>query len=96
MVVQPKSRLMRQQRVVCQQVEGKQVLLNLADGQYYSLDDVGSRIWSLCDGNRAVADVIATLCEEYDAAPEEIQSDALELLADLLDAQLVVRTDPPD
>jgi hypothetical protein len=78
--------------VIFQQVAGKQVLLNLADGQYYALDEVGSRIWSLCDGTRVVADVVAVLCEDYDAPPATIESDALELLADLLDAQLVVDT----
>jgi hypothetical protein len=39
-----------------------------------------------------VADVVAVLCEDYDAPPATIESDALELLADLLDAQLVVDT----
>jgi hypothetical protein len=70
--------------------EGQEVLLNLADGQYYALDEVGSRIWSLCDGSRAVSDLMAVLCQEYDASPDVIESDARELLSDLLDAQLVV------
>jgi coenzyme PQQ synthesis protein D (PqqD) len=85
-------RLARREQVIFQQVDGKQVLLNLADGQYYALDEVGSRIWSLCDGTRVVADVVAVLCDEFDAAPATIESDARELLADLLDAQLVVDT----
>jgi hypothetical protein len=90
--VLPHQRLAHRAEVIAQQAQGKEVLLNVADGQYYALDDVGSRIWMLCDGTRSVADVIATLCEEYDASPKEIQSDALELLADLLDAKLVVDT----
>jgi hypothetical protein len=84
------SRLAHREQVVFQQVSGKQVLLNLADGQYYALDDVGSRIWSLCDGTRAVKDIVGALCDEYDAEPTTIESDAMELLADLFDAQLVV------
>jgi hypothetical protein len=91
-MIDTQRRLARREQVIFQQVAGKQVLLNLADGQYYALDEVGSRIWSLCDGTRVVADVVAVLCEDYDAPPATIKSDALELLADLLDAQLVVDT----
>jgi hypothetical protein len=91
-MIDTQRRLARREQVIFQQVAGKQVLLNLADGQYYALDEVGSRIWSLCDGTRVVADVVAVLCEDYDAPPATIESDALELLADLLDAQLVVDT----
>jgi hypothetical protein len=89
-VIDAQRRLARYQQVIFQQVDGKQVLLNLADGQYYALDEVGSRIWALCDGTRAVSEIALLLSEEYDAPPETIESDALELLEDLLNAKLVV------
>jgi hypothetical protein len=83
-------RIARREQVVFQQVQGKQVLLNLADGQYYALDEVGSRIWALCDGSRSIAEVISVIAEEFDAPLETIRVDTLELLDDLLDAELVV------
>lgn len=89
-MIDAQRRLARYQQVIFQQVDGKQVLLNLADGQYYALDEVGSRIWALCDGTRAVSEIALLLSEEYDAPPETIESDALELLEDLLNAKLVV------
>jgi len=83
------SRLRRKDKVLAHQVEGKEVLLRLDSGEYYALDEVGSCIWALCDGTRSVGEVVAKLDEEYDAPPDTIRSDALELLQDLLDEKLV-------
>jgi hypothetical protein len=83
------SRLRRKEKVLAHQVEGKEILLRLDSGEYYALDDVGRRIWELCDGARSVSEVIATVSEEYDAPQDIIQADALELLQDLLDEKLV-------
>jgi hypothetical protein len=90
-VIDAHSRVARRDRVICQEADGKQVLLNLADGQYYALDDVGSRIWALCDGDQAVSEIAHLLSLEYDAPAEVIEMDAVELLEDLLEAELVVQ-----
>jgi hypothetical protein len=68
---------------------GGTVLLNLDDGQYYALDDVGGRIWELSDGTRTVGQIAEALCAEYDAPLAEIQTDVLELLQDLVGEGLV-------
>jgi coenzyme PQQ biosynthesis protein PqqD len=69
--------------VIVQRAGDAQVLLHTGTGQYYTLDDVGGRIWALCDGQRTVADIVSRLCDEYDAPREQIEADALELLTDL-------------
>ena len=83
------SRPHRREGVLAQQVSGTLVLLSLDDGQYYSLDEVGIRAWELCDGSRSVAEIISILCQEYDAPAATIESDVLELLADLVNEKLV-------
>jgi hypothetical protein len=65
------------------------VLLNPDSGQYYTLDEVGARVWELCDGNRRVDEVVTALHAEYDAPLNSIQTDVLELLDDLAREQLV-------
>ena len=66
------------------------VLLDSRTGRYYKLDDVGARIWSLCDGERNAADIAAQLSDEYDAPPDVIAADALELLRDLVSERLLL------
>lgn len=83
------DRPQRDQRVVWRRGDEGVVILNPTDGQYFSLDEVGGRIWELCEGDRSVADIAVVLAEEYEAEAAEVESDALELLAELKEAGLV-------
>ncbi len=84
------ERLRRQDGVLAQEAQGQTVLLRLADGGYYALDEVGARIWELCDGQRAVEEVLTTLCAEFDAPEATVRADVLEFIGDLRREQLLV------
>jgi pyrroloquinoline quinone biosynthesis protein D len=83
------SRPRRRDRVLVQRAAGKQVLLNLDDGQYFALDEVSGRIWELCDGEHTVADVVAALCRDYDAPEETVAADVAAFLGELIDEKLL-------
>lgn len=83
------STIVRSADVLAQEVGGEAVLLDMASEQYFGLDPVGTRIWELLGEARALADVHARLCEEYDAPAERIEADLLALIQSLLDAGLV-------
>ena len=78
--------------VVWRNGEDGVVVLNPTDGQYFSLDDVGGRIWELCDGSHSVTEIAELLSGEYDAPAAAIQGDALEPLGEL-DREGLVRAD---
>jgi hypothetical protein len=80
----------RQDRVMMQEVEGDSVLLDIDSGEYFSLNEVGGRVWELCDGSRSVADIAGVICGEYDVPPQTAVGDACELLESLAGAGLVV------
>ncbi len=84
------QRLQRQDGVLAQQSQGQTVLLRLNDGGYYALDEVGARIWELCDGQRDVGEVVAALCVEFEAPEATIRADALEFIDDLRRERLLV------
>ena len=67
------------------------ILLHLDSGEYYALDEVGARVWGLCDGTRPIYQIVNTICDEYDAPADVIQNDVCELLADLSRAKLVIK-----
>jgi hypothetical protein len=82
----------RSPHVLARQVkpdEGTMVLLHPRSGEYYSLDEVGARIWGLCDGTNTIAHMISILSQEYDAPAEVLGTDVCELLTDLAHEQLV-------
>ena len=53
--------------VVHQSVSDTLVLCSMLGGEYLALDDVGGRVWELCDGSRTVADLVSILGAEFDA-----------------------------
>ena len=75
--------------VLCQEIGGEAVLLDLASEQYFGLDAVGTRIWMLIDGEAPLARIHEVLSAEYDAPPEQIGQDLLALVQSMLDAGLV-------
>ena len=72
-----------------QEVGGEAVLLDLASEQYFGLDPVGTRIWTLLADAPVLSQVHSALCEEFDAEPERIQTDLLTLVGQLSEAGLV-------
>lgn len=87
--MQAGDRPQRDERIVWRRGDEGVVVLNPNDGQYFSLDDVGGRIWELCEGDRSIAEIAVLLADEYDADPSLIETDALELLRELRDEGLV-------
>jgi hypothetical protein len=59
----------------------------------YTLNDVGSRVWTLVEAPKSIREIIDVLCEEYDAPRERITQDVIELLDELRATGLVRFTD---
>jgi hypothetical protein len=55
----------------------------------YTLNDVASRVWSLLEAPRSVQEIVAVLCEEYDAPREQVAADVVGLLDELQASGLV-------
>ena len=68
--------------MLVQEMAGTRLILDSVTGNYFTLDEVGSRVWSLCDRRPASA-IVDVLCAEYEAPPTEIREDVLELLGEL-------------
>jgi hypothetical protein len=65
------------------------VILELDDGVYYGLDDVGSRVWELLKEPRAVRALRDAVLAEYDVDPERCAADLLGLLSEMAERGLV-------
>lgn len=66
------------------------VLLDPVGGEYYGLDEVGTRIWELLPACRTAAAIAERLEGEYDAPREVLEADAAILLGRLAALKLVV------
>ena len=85
----PDSRPVRRSDVLAQAAGETVILLTPDSGEYFTLNEVGGRIWELADGTRTVSDIAQVLAEEYEAPVDEIRADALDVLCELAEVQLV-------
>ncbi|NCF68084.1 MAG: PqqD family peptide modification chaperone [Chloroflexi bacterium] len=65
------------------------VALNLKTGQYYSLNEVGTRMWVLLQQEDALDAVVETIVAEYEVEAEVAAQDVARLLEELLDSGLI-------
>ena len=77
------------EQVIAQKATDDWLLFNVSDGNYYSLNDIGGRVWELCDGTRTVSQLVAALAAEYDATTEVLEKDVVELLEGLQNGKLI-------
>lgn len=70
---------------------GEEVVLNLQDGVYYGLNDVGARVWTLLDTTDTPREICDALQEEYDVDRATLEADVLTLLKEMEEGGLVER-----
>jgi hypothetical protein len=80
--------------VVSRDLAGEAVLLDLATGTYFGLDEVGTRVWHLLREHGAVDGVVRALLREYDVEESRLRTDLDVLVADL-QARGLVKIDAP-
>ncbi len=72
-----------QDDVFLQKVVNETVILAPETGNYFSLDEVGSRMIELFRQTGSVEQTVAALVQEYDAPQVDIERDLLALLEDM-------------
>ena len=65
--------------VLASEVDDEMVLLNLVSGKYFSLDDIGTRMWQLIKKHRQLKAVHQELLEEYKVDSQQLEQDLLAL-----------------
>jgi hypothetical protein len=87
--MQPDSRPNRRSDILVQVAGDTVVLLTPDSGEYFTLNEVGGRIWELADGTRSVDQIATALVDEFEAPLDEVRADALDLLQQLAEEGLV-------
>jgi hypothetical protein len=74
------------ENVLFQQLGDKEneiVLLDVQNGGYFGLNEVGASIWSLIRGGKTIGSILAALLQEYDVDEEHLRSDLVQYLSEL-------------
>jgi len=87
----PRDRLrVNEEDVAAKIMDGEAIIINLTNGLYYSMDNVGGVIWSLIEERRSLEDIAASIAGLYDVSPAQAQADLCRLAQELLEEKLVL------
>jgi Coenzyme PQQ synthesis protein D (PqqD) len=70
--------------------DGELVILDLAGGEYFALDAIGSRLWRALESGQSIDDVAKAVVAEYDVTLAEASADLEALAEDLTSRGLLV------
>lgn len=70
-------------------LDGEKVMMNLDKGEYFMMNEVGSRIWDIIEQPMNVRQVIDILREEYEVDEETCMDTVIEFLGRLDNADLI-------
>jgi hypothetical protein len=75
--------------VLASQIGTEFVILNLADGTYYGLDEVGGEIWKVLATPVTVSDICTVMRSTFDVESDRCHEDVVRLLTDLASRGLI-------
>ncbi|MBO6555062.1 MAG: PqqD family protein [Pseudomonadales bacterium] len=81
------------QDAIGQEVRGETVILDLASEEYFSLNEVGTRVWQLIQEPMSLNSLRSQLLEEFDVDESTLESDLAELI-DVLTREGLVSIEP--
>lgn len=81
--------------VVAQVVRGEAILVLAERNKVKVLNELGTRIWEMVDGQQSIRQIAARLCQEYEVDLSQAEQDTLEFLAELDERGLLQVSTPP-
>ena len=80
----------RKQNLAWRKIEDEVVIIDLDKGrQFHELNDSGSRIWELCDGETSVDDIASALTEDFELDLPEAHKEVTEFITYLTEKDLL-------
>jgi hypothetical protein len=92
--------------VTSKMIDGEAIIINLANGMYYSLDKTGAVVWVLIGGGYDLGEAADVLSSRFSVPVTQVREDLVHLVNDLVTHNLVlpaegaaastpVKLDPP-
>ena len=83
------TKVVRSKNQVSADLKGDAVIYNFVDGKYFSLNSIGTRIWSLIEQPITITELSTSIQDEYIVEKNQCQNDLAQLLNKLHQSGLV-------
>jgi hypothetical protein len=85
--------LLNAENAAAKVMDGEAIIINFANGAYYSLSGAGARLWSLIQSGWSLEECVGMMTRQFDADTERVRRDVERLVAELLREELIVNAD---
>jgi hypothetical protein len=76
-------------RIVSEIIDGEAIIVNLANGYYYSLDTPAAEIWAWLQSGWSISEIVSTIMRRYDCSSADPEAAVHALIGTLVADDLV-------
>lgn len=87
--ISPETHIRRRPPVLSTEVEGEAVMMDMEQGLYFGLDEIGTDIWRRLEEPVTVGELVADLSQSYAADSDIIERDVSALLVRMAEHGLI-------
>jgi len=84
---------LNEQEIAAKVIDGEAIIINLATGNYYSMDNVGAFSWEKLAGGHSLQEAATAISAHYEVLYEQALADVERLTTELLQESLLIESD---
>ena len=88
--------LQRNSTILWRELDGEAVLLSPSAGSSYNLNQVGTLVWKMLDGEHTSQDIAIAICQVYEVEYEQALPDVENILLELRSNNLLQVSPSPE
>ena len=89
--IEPHTVLARSEGVLYSEIDGDVTMMSVETGKYYSLKEVGARIWALLEQPTSPGQICEQLMAEYSVDRERCETEVMRVLSQMASEGIVER-----
>src|SRR5512139_961308 len=82
----------REEEVAAKVIDGEAIIINLANGIYYSMDNTGALIWEMIENGYNLAEIVEAISSRCGVDSGQVAADVQRLTEQLLEENLLVKS----
>ena len=87
--IDPTALITKTRSILASQIDNETVMMDTENGEYYGMNQVGSRIWELLDTPQTLSQLQTTLLLEFEITEKECLNDIELFVGQLLEKRMV-------
>jgi len=78
------------EKIIAREIHGEMVLLNKENGDYFSLNSIGTDIYNCLSKGMEIEEITDFLLEKYDVEYKVLKQDVISLISELKEKNIII------